>query len=384
MARWRGGEATAADALWLDWLIEHDLLDNRADASPGLRSLIDEYRRVEAALPEPRVVEGLEEFGDGRDFPVLLSGNPHVPGEPAPRRFLGRIYGDAALARHGSGRRELAELLAAERNPLTARVMVNRVWHWLFGRGLVATVDNFGALGEAPSHLELLDYLARRFMVEGWSVKSLVREIALSEAFRLSGAADAAALEADPQNAYLHYFPTRRLSAEELRDSLLAVAGELDDRLYGPSVDPYRKQPEDYRRLFSGPLLGEGRRSLYLKVTRMEGAGFLETFDFPYPGSTRGARDSTTVPAQSLALLQDPFVLEAKRAGTAAEARVGELFRAILDRDPFAAKTARFVGHAERLAGLRDDSRAAAGGEPDVWADLAHILVNTKEFSYVE
>ena len=389
--RWGRGEADDDDVRWLSWLLEKGLLSNRADASPELRALIERYRGIERLLPEPRVVEGLEDAGEGRDFPVLISGAAGSPGEAAPRRFLSRLFGEEPLARGGSGRRELAELLASERNPLTARVMVNRVWHHLFGRGLVPTVDDFGALGEKPSHPELLDYLARRFMADGWSVKRLIRLIVTSRTFQQSSAAAPEAAELDPSNRLLHHFPVRRLTAEEIRDTLLSVAGELSAELEGPSVDPYRKRPKDYRRLFSGPLLGDGRRSLYLKVTRMEGAGFLETFDFPMPSTTRGARDSTIVPAQSLTLLNDPLVLEAAElsarralagAGDGRSDRIGALFRRVLARDPSAAERQRFAALADRLATLRTDADAA--GEAGVWRDLAHVLLTSKELLYVE
>jgi hypothetical protein len=386
--RWARSEASDEDAVWLSWMLEKGALSNRADASPKLAALIERYRRLEETLPEPRVIDGLEDAGPGRDFPVLLSGAAGSPGEPAPRRFLSRVLGGETLPHGGSGRRALADAIAGEANPLTARVMVNRIWGHLFGRGLVATADDFGSLGERPSHPELLDFLARRLMEDGWSVKRLIRFIVTSRAFRQSGQTDAASLEADPQNALLHHFPVRRLSAEEIRDSLLAAAGELRPVLYGPSVDPYRKQAKDYRRLFSGPLLGDGRRSLYLKVTRMEGPAFLETFDFPMPSTTRGSRDTTTVPAQSLALLNDPFVLEAAErcakevlagAGPSTRERIDGLFRAILARDPSKQEHERFSALADRMATL-------SGGEDELhaWRDLAHVLLNTQEFLYVE
>ena len=388
---WSRGEATDEDVVWLSWLIESKLLSNEKDASSELARLIKRYREVDASLPEPRLVEGLADAGDGRDFPVLIGGGPTSPGEPAPRRFLARLYGEEPLTRSGSGRRELAELLASEDNPLTARVMVNRIWSYLFGRGIVASVDNFGSLGDEPSNPELLDYLARKFMDDGWSIKGMIRFLVLSQAFQQSGSASVAGMERDPQNALLHHFSVRRLSAEEIRDTLLSVAGELQPRTEGPSVQPYRKQPKDYRRLFSGPLLGDGRRSLYLKVTRMEGPAFLETFDFPLPATTRGNRDVTTVPAQSLALLNDPFALSiaqrcaervlASPASSTAE-RIEALFRAILVRSPDADEAERFAVLADRLETLRpaDDAQ----GELEAWRDLAHVLLNTKELLYVE
>ncbi|MBI1356567.1 MAG: DUF1553 domain-containing protein [Acidobacteria bacterium] len=395
--RWSRGDATDEDVVWLSWFLGEGLLSNRADATPALAELIGRYRNLEQELPEPRVVEGLEDAGAGQDFPVLIAGAADSPGKPAPRRFLSRLFGEGPLTQNGSGRRELAELIAAEDNPLTARVMVNRVWHHLFGRGIVATVDDFGSLGERPSHPELLDYLARRFTDDGWSVKRLIRFLVTSRAFRQSGETTEGALTRDPQNALLHHYAMRRLSAEEVRDSLLSVAGELRADLYGPSVDPYRKRPKDYRRLFSGPLLGDGRRSLYLKVTRMEGSGFLETFDFPMPSTTRGARDSTTVPAQSLTLLNDPFVAEVAAscsrrvlsdAGGSLPERIDALFEAILAREPTADERRRFTVLADRLQTLEaQDGEAQNGegqvGEAAVFRDLAHVLLTTKEFLYV-
>jgi hypothetical protein len=391
--RWANASSTDDDARWLAWLLDKGLLSNQPDASKELARLIGRYRRIEAALPQPRVVEGLEDVGGGRDFPVLISGSPGNAGEPAPRRFLSRLFGDEPLTQAGSGRRELAELVADKDNPLTARVMVNRVWHHLFSRGIVATTDNFGALGERPSHPELLDFLAGRFVDDGWSVKSLIRLIVTSKTFRQSAETDEAAMELDPLNALLHHFPVRRLAAEEIRDSLLTVSGELQSRMYGESVDPYRERPKDYRRLFSGPLMGDGRRSLYVKTTRMEGYGFLETFDLPMPASTRGVRDTTTVPAQSLTLLNDPLVISAAehcaarvlaRVGTSNEQRIAGIFEAVLSRSPSQEETTRFAGLIDRLATLRDSSAGDVSDESVLWRDVAHVLLNTKEFLYVE
>jgi hypothetical protein len=207
-----------------------------------------------------------------------------------------------------SGRRELAEAIASPRNPLTARVMVNRVWHYVFGRGLVATTDNFGRYGEQPTNQELLDYLATRFVEDGWSAKKMIRLLMTSETFRQSTDPAAGSLEADPQNLKWSRYPVRRLEAEAIRDHILAISGRLDRTMYGPSIEPHRGEPKEYRRLFQGPLDGNGRRSIYLKVTRMEGPRFLELFDLPPPLQTRGNRDVTNVASQALALMNDPFV----------------------------------------------------------------------------
>ncbi len=353
--RWERGETTDDDVPWLNLL--------------PAREPVAEYHALEAKLREPRVIEGLADMGEGRDFPVFRGGSPLNPGDPAPRRFLRYLNGERVF-RDGSGRRELAETIANSANPLTARVMVNRIWHHVFGKALVSSVDNFGTLAEQPEQMELLDALAARFMRDGWSVKRLVRLLVSSPAFRARNGP----------------FAMRRLTAEQLRDSILAAAGTLNDAMYGPSVHPYREKPQDYRRLFAGPLDGDRRRSIYTKVTRMEGARFLETFDYPNPMASRGARDVTNVPAQALTLLNDPFVIAqsealAKRVVQVdAAERWNALFRFGLGRAPNAAERARFEGLSRELASLLGQPRDSIA----VWAQLAHALFNLKEFLYIQ
>lgn len=393
VANWAAGRAADDDALWLDWLVRNDLLSNRADATPRLRRLIDEFRRIEAGISKPRVVEGLADGGPGNDFPVLVGGGPKSFGEPAPRRFLQHLFGREPLNGSGSGRRRLADVLASPDNPLTARVMVNRIWHHVFGRGIVTSVDNFGLLGDRPTHPELLDYLAGRFVEDGWSIKKMIRLIVLSQAFRQAGEATPRARQVDPLNKLLHHYPLRRLEGESLRDSILLMSGKLRDSMFGPSIHPHRAEAKDYRRLFSGPLDGAGRRSIYLKVTRMEGMKFLETFDYPNPLVTRGRRDETNVPTQALTLLNDPFVISEARtcaerllaqpAGSVEE-RIDDLFRTALGRGPSSQELERFRGLAARLAGLHQVPREELLSSLTVWKDLAHAVLNLKEFLYVQ
>lgn len=391
--RWSKRAATDDDAQWLDWLLQNDLLPNQTSATPKLAQLITEYRAVEAGITAPRVVEGLEDKGPGTEFPVLVGGNAKTYGEPAPRRFLKNILGETPLATAGSGRRELAEIIASPQNPLTARVMVNRIWQHVFGRGIVGSVDNFGVIGDKPTHPELLDYLAQDFVEQGWSIKKAIRSMVLSQTFRQSGEVNAEARELDPQNAMLHHYPVRRLEAETIRDSILTASGTINTTLFGPSIDPHRDQPQDYRRLFSGPLDGDGRRSLYLKVTRMEGTRFLETFDYPGPMTARGSRDVTNVPAQSLTLLNDPFVVAeagecAKRLlkspAESVDARVEQLFTTALGRRPNSVEQERFRGVAAELASLHKVPREEMLNSLPVWKDLAHTVFNMKEFIYVQ
>ncbi|MEX2261838.1 MAG: PSD1 and planctomycete cytochrome C domain-containing protein [Bryobacteraceae bacterium] len=390
---WAAGKAGEEDVRWLDWLVRNKLLSNRADANPRLNDLTGQYRALESRISPPRVVEGLADIGPGRDFPLLIGGDAKSLGPKAPRQFLKHLFPESEVRGAGSGRSDLADLIASPSNPLTARVMVNRIWQHVFGRGIVASVDNFGLIGDPPSHPELLDYLAATFVEQGWSLKRMIRLMVLAEAFQQSGHVSGKAREADPQNALLHHYPLRRLSAEALRDSILLTSGNLKDSLYGPSVHPHRAEAKDYRRLFSGPLDGEGRRSIYLKVTRMEGTRFLDTFDYPIPMVTRGSRDVTNVPAQALALLNDPFVLEQAEAlavrllaGSAGsvEARIEELFRSALSRKPGETERERFRGLALELSSLHQVPRERILESREVWKDLAHAVLNLKEFIYIQ
>jgi hypothetical protein len=271
--------------------------------------------------------------------------------------------------------------------------MVNRIWQHVFGRGIVASVDNFGVLGDKPSHPELLNYLASEFVQQGWSIKSLIRAMLLSETFRQSGALTEVAREHDPGNTLLHHYPLRRLEAESIRDSILMSSGKLERSLFGPSIQPHRQQPQEYRRLFSGPVDGNGRRSLYLKVTRMEGTRLLETFDYPTPMAARGSRDVTNVPGQALTLLNDPFVIaEAEhlagrlmtKPAPSLDVRLDHLFEAALGRRPSSVERKRFHGLAAELGRLLQVPNDGVLDSPAVWKDLAHTVFNMKEFIYVQ
>ena len=403
LAVWAEGEASDEDARWIGWLLQNRLLTNSKNLSPELRTLIEEYRAVESRIVPPRVFHGMADLDAGYDFPVLPGGDAKHPGKSVPRGFLQLISkSEDGFKVSGSGRRELAELIAAPGNPLTARVMVNRIWQHLFGRGIVATADYFGTYGEAPSHPELLDYLAARFVRDGWSLKQHIRLLVLSKTFQQSSQFSPGANTVDPLNRLLSRYPVRRLDAESIRDAILAVSGRLDRTLYGPSIHPYREQPKPYRMLLGSPLDGNGRRSIYLKVTRHEGPRFLEIFDFPNPTVARGTRDVTNVPTQALALLNDPFVVD--QAGVWAdlllartgsiEARIESMFRTALGRLPDAAESERFQGLAKELAihHKKDDEKETPDKEPadpvltnrEVWKDVAHAVFNLKELIYIQ
>lgn len=319
----RSGQTSDAQALFLDRLLQSGLLPNSPSASPRLAALAKELRDLEARLPIPQRAPGLLET-TGRDQALFERGDHRKPLDPVPRRFL-EVIDETPYATKLSGRRELAEDLLRDDNPLTARVMVNHVWHHLFGRGIVATPENFGRLGQPPSHPDLLDHLATQFRRNDWSLKRLIREIVLSETWQRSSRPSDAARSADPDNILLSHFPVRRLEAEAIRDALLATSGRLDlENRFGPPVSGDKQ-----------------RRSIYVRVKRNDLDPFLTQFDAPVPASSVGARDDTNVPGQSLTLLNDPFVIRAAEEWGARidddsepDTIVTEMFRTALGRRP--------------------------------------------------
>jgi hypothetical protein len=387
---WNEGKPIDVTLRWLDWLLRRGLLTNDRKASAKLDALVAEYRDAETELSQPRIVPGIADAPESYDQPLLTRGDFNKPGEVIARRFLEVLEKPGpTFAAKGSGRLELAQRIASPDNPLTARVMVNRVWHHLFGAGLVRTVDDFGHLGDRPSHPELLDHLAAEFVADGWSIKRLIRRIVVSRTFQMTARSDAKARVADPDNRLLHHYPARRLEAEAIRDAILAASGRLDKTLFGPSIDPWREKANPDRRLFPGPLDGAGRRSVYIKVNLMEPPKFLGAFDFPGGKVTRGRRDVTNVPAQALALLNDPFVLQqadvwAKRLVAAPDAsaadRIEWMFRTALGRPAGADERERFARFVAQLAELHDVPPAGVLGSAAVWRDVGHAMFNMREF----
>jgi hypothetical protein len=280
----------------------------------------------------------------------------------------------------------LSEFLSSRDNPQTARVFVNRVWHWIFGTGIVVTPSDFGKLGGRPSHPELLDWLAVRFMEEGWSMKTLIRRLVLSQTFRQSGEVDPVAIERDPQNRLLHHYPTRRLEAEAIRDALLAVSGELDRCLYGRPINPPRSREDSKKRLFSGPADSHGRRSLYLEMSIMDPPKFLVGFNLPGVKLPTGRRDETNVPAQALMMLNDPIVIQQSEAwadrliadgSPTSEDRIRRMFITALGRYPKQHELERWSQALDSFAQTSD-----LMSDRQAWAELAHTMFNTQEFIY--
>jgi hypothetical protein len=340
-------EKIVVDAAAEEWKREYAELQSAAKAAA-------------AEVPtEPAKCHGVADVEKPADLKVFIRGNPHKLGEPAPRRFLRVLAGaDAPRITRGSGRLELAEAIADPQNPLTARVLVNRIWQQHFGRGIVATSSNFGALGDRPTHPELLDALASRFARGGWSVKKLHREIVLSATWQRSSTGDPANDAVDPDNQWLWRGNRRRMTVEELRDSILAVSGGLDRAVGGSSGD-----------------LGDAaftRRTVYARISRMELSPLLRLFDFPDPNLSSERRIETTLPQQSLFILNNPFMIGRARALAArASGSVPRMYGLVFGRAPSPAELAL----ATAFLSTPDPSR---------FERLAHALLASNAFLFID
>ncbi|MCY3004990.1 MAG: DUF1553 domain-containing protein [Planctomycetota bacterium] len=310
------------------------------------------------------------------DLQVMVRGNPANRGEVAPRRFLRILSSQPPEAfTQGSGRLELADAIASSDNPLTARVMVNRIWQHHFGRGLVGTPDNFGKLGEPPTHPELLEYLTVKFMDQGWSIKSLHREIMLSATYQLSSDRNDSNLQIDADNRYLWRMTRRRLDVEAWRDALLATSGRLDGKLQGPSTNLADAN--------------NNRRTVYAFISRHELDNMLRLFDFPDANITASVRAETTVPQQQLFVLNSPFMIEQSKAFAArilTESAAGPE-----DRIQHAYKLAfgRSASPSELQVGLeylqaQDAPEEKEHNKLDRWERYAQALLASNEFLYID
>ncbi|HEY2154173.1 MAG TPA: PSD1 and planctomycete cytochrome C domain-containing protein [Isosphaeraceae bacterium] len=351
---------------------------------PALKPLLDRYREAEARIAPPMLGLAVAD-GSGEDDHVHIRGSTRNLGEVAPRRFL-EVFGGSSSPGSGSGRLELARRIADPANPLTARVIVNRIWKHHFGEGLVRSTDDFGAMGAEPSHPDLLDWLASEFVRDGWSIKRMHRRMVLSRAYRMASIADPESERADPTNKLLHRMNVRRLEAEALRDAMLALSGRLDTTMYGPSVPTHLTAFMEGRGRPSrnGPLDGAGRRTIYLEVRRNFPAPMLLAFDFPTLPACMGRRNVSNVPAQALTLLNDPFVLDQAKAWAgrvrkeeeSPEKRLDALYLAGFGRAPDPRE------RAQSLAFVGSKSHAP-GDEAAAWVDLCHVLLNTKDFLFI-
>ena len=328
------------------------------------------------------------------DLRVLVRGELNKLGEPAPRGFLSSVTleNPVKIAANSSGRLELTEWMTKPDNPLTSRVAVNRIWHHLFGQGIVRTVDNFGVNGEDPTHPELLDYLAKRFMDNGWSFKKMIREIVLSRAYQLDTAYNKANYEIDPDNQFLWRRSLRRLDIEAIRDSILVASGKMNLTPPEKSVVTEVGQGEVGRGINTKPLERPfHHRSAYMPILRTAIPEILKVFDFAEPSLVVGNRNITTVPAQALFLMNNNFVIDnakamAKRvtSDTLSDSdRIVLAHKLALGRSPNEEERKRaqeFLQQIDRVFEQKQKDQEAR--EQLVWTTYCQALFASAEFRY--
>jgi hypothetical protein len=407
---------------------------NQVAALTEARATLKSLEESLPALPEAMAVSD----GAVQDLRVHLRGSHLSLGERSPRGFLASIRAPTgpAISTNGSGRLQFAKWLADPEHPLTARVMVNRIWHGHFGEGLVRSTDNFGTLGERPTHPELLDWLARRFIESGWSVKamhrlimnsavyqqasrysvtsnqySLIRGGDSASRFGKSAATDHWLLNADystdlshaltraatidPENRLLSYFPRRRLEAEAIRDFILFVSGGLDLKMGGSLLTvSNRAYVTSTASKLDGALFNQPRRSVYLPVIRSALYNVFQIFDFADPSTLNGHRDQTTVAPQALFMMNSKLVAGAAQrlveilAGQNpldGSTRVETLYRLALSRPPTEAERTAALKYAERYAAkLAERNVGAEASRLNAWQSLARTVLASNEFIYVE
>ena len=348
-----------------------------------IEGLQDTLKRLESQTFILPMAMGVTD-GNATELPIFVRGDHNRPAKKLQPRQFPRILSDAQpLTGKTSGRLELAKWITDEKNPLTARVIVNRVWRWHFGRGLVATTDNFGLLGQKPSHPDLLDHLAVWFVRNGWSIKKLNKLILSSSTYRMISHGSTKAMKEDPENRLLSRAPLRRLEAEPLRDSLLEMAGLLDKKVGG-----YIWTFENYKLVFNhtsedATTYESNRRALYLPVIRNHVYNLFELFDFPDPGTVNGNRTDSTIAPQALFLMNSPLILRTTEAMTQQiladkkltnSQSVERLYVKVYKRPPTARELKRAVAFISNFAKDRQ-----AG-----WQALCQSLVSSNEFLYLK
>ena len=382
------------------WQIDHIRTDlsapllQMADTSTQRTELQDQRAELVAHAPLREMAYGVTE-GVVANAHLHLRGDPEKLGDEVPRRWLDLLGGQHVPADAGSGRLQLAEWLTDPANPLAARVMVNRIWQNHFGKGLVQTPNDFGTRGQQPTHPELLDWLAARFMESGWSIKSMHRLMLLSATYRQSagdGSSEnhAKALAVDPNNNFCWRFDRQRMSAEELRDSLLAASQQLDLSPGGPHPIPPTSTWSFSQHVPFAGVPETNKRSIYLMTLRNRRQPFMGLFDGADPNATTPLRQVTTVPTQSLYFMNDEFFhSQAEKVAMRIlhqpddAARLDALFRIVFQRSPTAGEqesaTAFLASYLSAITDIPETDQSLAA-----WSALSRVLLSSNEFVYLD
>jgi hypothetical protein len=358
--------------------------------------LMEEARIAESRAPDEPAAMGVADGEVAATLPVHIRGS-HLNLGPAVARGFPQVMWRSAerpdFPTDESGRRGLAQWMASSQHPLTARVYVNRIWRWHFGRGIVKSTENFGQLGDRPTHPELLDWLATRFMQTGWSTKDLHRLILASSVYQLSSQVNEGAYATDPENQFLSRFPLRRLDAEQIRDALLAVSGLLDETIGGKTVPLRNRQFVFDHTSVDHTKYDSLRRAVYLPVIRNNIYTQFEQFDFPDPTMPTGDRNSTVVAPQALLMMNSELVMDAAdelaRLVLAAEpddsARIATLYRRALGRSPDEAEVSRAIAFVAGFSSqaLTDSAHLDPARLQRAWSLLCQSLLASNEFIYL-
>ena len=355
---------------------------NRAELWAEVQELRRQRGEIGQTFPELETAYAIRE-GTPHDAHVHKAGAPRQPGELTRRGFLEILGGAKLPADHNSsGRLELADWLAGPNNPLTARVMVNRIWHHLFGGGLVATTSDFGIRGSPPTHPELLDYLARRFMDEGWSIKQMHRLILSSAVYQRASTEATSNAEVDPDNEFLWRANRRRLDAEQIRDAILSFAGDLDltpgqRHPFPHPMTYFYRQHEPFQETYK-----TNRRSVYMMQQRIRKNPYLDLFDGPDGNIPFAERRATTTTLQALYLMNaeelhdqcERIAMRMTAAGRVTAERVDWAYRTIFGRP------------AREVEIRRADEYLAAVGRSDhiAWTGYIRAMISSNEFMFVD
>lgn len=367
------------------------------DIAGKVRALKDTMMETESALADlPTTLAVSEAAKTLKELPVHIRGSHLALGKPVSRGFLQVVEASlkprAPFPPDQSGRLQLARWLASAEHPLTSRVIANRIWSWHFNQGIVPTPDNFGLLGQQPTHPELLDWLARWFTSNGWSLKDMHRLIMSSRTYQQSSTAPPQAALADPENHLLHHFPVRRLEAEEVRDALLHTAGSLDTSIGGKTI-PRRNREFVFNHTSKDfTTYGSTRRALYLPVIRNNLYDLFQQFDYPDPSTSTGLRDSTVVSPQALLLMNSPLAGDAAEnfarrllsRADGAGPRLRAAYRLAYSREATAVDLERAKNFLTATDAALNSSRQDAGKrELRTWALLCQALMMSNEFIYL-